>query len=139
MSNAIADARTQLYVALMAMTDMPWRISRTSPEQPTAPQVFIDSPSLLAGTSGVLTVNFPIVMVYDGAVRAQIDGLDDALARVWTAANTVGTPTNSRPIDLDVGGPSLRGQVLDVQMFLTVVTLCSPSLMTASSANGDPQ
>ena len=133
MPNAISDARTELFDAIKTGVEAPWRIQRTSPEQIAAPMIYIDSPELRAAASGIVTINFPVVIIFDGSVRSQIDGLDQMLAVLWTTATYVGTPTNSRPVNLDVGGPSLRAQVLDVEMFISAVTLCPPTLITAGS------
>ena len=134
MTTAIAEARTALHEALQGVTPSTWRIHRTAPAQITAPVVFIDSPTIASTTPGLVTVSFPVVMVVDGTVRAQLEQLDDLLAAVWTAASKAGSPTSSNPVALDVGGPSLRAQVLTVEITVAAVTMCPPSLVTAGSA-----
>ena len=94
MPNAISDARTQLFDAVKSGVEAPWRIYRTVPEQIVAPQIFIDSPQLV-DNSGLISITFPVVLVFDGSVTAQVDGLDQMLAVLWTTASRVGAPTTS--------------------------------------------
>jgi hypothetical protein len=131
---AVAQARTDLHDALKTVTPSTWRVHRTAPPQVTAPVVFIDSPSIVTQGSGIVGVVFPVVMVVDGTVRAQLEQLDDLLSAVWSAASRVGMPTGSNPTALDVGGPSLRAQVLSIEITMAAITLCAPSLVTAGSA-----
>jgi hypothetical protein len=130
---AVAQARTDLYEALRTVTPSTWRIHRTSPPQIVAPCVFPDSPSITTQSNGLIAVSFPVVMITDGTVTAQLEQLDDLLSAVWTAASKIGVPTNSSPASLDVGGPSLRAQVLSVEIAMTASTMCSPSLVTSGS------
>ena len=132
MTTAVAQARTDLHEALHDVTPSTWRIHRTAPTQPAAPVVFIDSPTISTQSSGLVAVSFPVVMVVDGTIRAQLEQLDDLLAAVWTAAAKVGRPTSTSPAALDVGGPSLRAQVLTVEIVIAAVTLCPPSLTTSA-------
>jgi hypothetical protein len=134
----VADERTKLYDALVASSPTPWRVHRTSPAQLVAPCVYLDAVELSIDTSigaGIVLCTFPVVLVWDGAVRPQVEGLDDLLGRVWTAAvRAGGDPQTSRPIALDVGGPSLRAHALRVEMFVQAITMCAPSLVTAEGA-----
>jgi hypothetical protein len=131
---AVAQARTDLYEALKTVTPSAWRIHRCAPPLITAPVVFIDSPSIATQQPGIVSVAFPVVMVVDGNVRAQLEQLDELLSAVWSAASRVGVPTSSTPTALDIGGPSLRAQVLNVEISMAAVTLCASSLVTAGSA-----
>lgn len=129
MSSEVSDARTRLYEALTANGALPgWRVWRTTPAQVAAPTVFIDSVELgLDSIEGATFIGaiFPVVIVADGAVRAQVEALDDTLAYVWDSCRAAGgEPTDSRPINLDVGGPTLRAHVLRVGMLITARTLC---------------
>ena len=133
MTTAIADARTELHDALLDVTPATWRVHRTAPAQITAPCVFLDSPAILTNTPGLVTLTFPVVMVVDGAIYAQLEQLDDLLSAVWTAASKVGMPTTSNPVALDVGGPTLRAQVLNVELVVAAVTMCPPTLVTSRS------
>ena len=138
--SAIADARTTLYDALVAgLEALPaWRVHRVSPTQLVAPCVYLDAVEIGIDTSigaGLVVCTFPVVMVHDGTMRPQIEGLDDLLAAVWTAAARAGgDPQASRPLSLDVGGPSLRAHVLRVEMFVTAIAMCAPSLVTAGGS-----
>ena len=133
-TTAISVARTALYDALRADTALTsWRVHRTTPRQIAAPTIYIDSVEM--GTDDVngavfVECMFPVVIVHDGAVRAQVDALDDMLAHVWTAALSVGTPADSRPVNLDVGGPTLRSHLLRVGVPVLAYTLCPPTLVT---------
>jgi len=135
----VSAARTRLYDALAVGTLLPtWRVHRVSPTQVTAPSIFIDSVELgldaVEGASFVAAV-FPVVVVADGSVKAQIEALDDVLAYVWDASRAGGgEPTDSRPIALDVGGPTLRAHVVRVGMFLTARTLCADSTLVGVSS-----
>lgn len=135
----IADERTKLYDALVAGVAAPsWRVHRTSPSQLVAPCVYLDAVELSIDTSigaGLVLCTFPVVLVWDGAQGPQIDGLDTLLGEVWTAAvHAGGDPQTSRPLALDVGGPSLRAHVLRVEMFVQALTMCAPSLVTSEGA-----
>lgn len=134
--SSVADARTKLYDALVAEL-APGRVHRTAPSQLVAPCVFLDAVELGVDTSigaGLVVCTFPVVCVWDGTVRPQVEALDDLLAAVWTAAvEAGGDPQTSRPLALDVGGPSLRAHVLRVEMLVTAITLCAPSLVTANA------
>jgi hypothetical protein len=138
--SAVADARTKLYDALVAGSGLAgWRVHRVSPSQLVAPCVYLDAVELGIDTSigaGLIVCTFPVVVVHDGQVRPQVEALDDTLAAVWTAAvEAGGDPSASRPLSLDVGGPSLRAHVLRVGMLVTAIALCAPSLVTAGGSD----
>ena len=135
----VSRARTSLFDALRADAVLsPWRVYRVTPRQIAAPTIFLDSAELGRDTVdgvGFVSVMFPVVLVHDGAVRAQVEALDDMLAHVWTAALTVGDPSDSRPVAMDVGGPTLRAHVVRVGVTVQAYTMCAPSLV---SAGGSP-
>lgn len=135
----LSRARTRLYDALVLGAGAPsWRVHRTSPATIAAPSIWLDSVELTldVGTNGALIVaTFPVILVVDGAQRRQIEELDDVVARVWTAALSVGEPTSSRPQTLDVGGPSLRAQAIAVDVLIEARTLCPIDLV---STGGSP-
>ena len=133
-TTAVSVARTALYEALRADPALvSWRVWRTTPRQIAAPTIYIDSVELdednVNGARFVICT-FPIVLVHDGAVRAQVEALDDMLAHVWTAALQVGDPTRSRPDNLDVGGPTLRSHLVSVGVPVQAYTMCPPTLVT---------
>ena len=134
-ATAVSDARTRLYDALRAAPPLAaWRVHRTTPRQIAAPTIYLESAELgLDAVNGVgfVAVEFPVVLVHDGAVRAQVEALDDMLAYVWTAALNVGDPSSSRPVNLDVGGPTLRAHVMRVGVLVQAYTMCPPSLVSA--------
>lgn len=133
MSGLVSQFRDEVYAALQgAVGDFPWRVHRTADTQPAAPVIFIDSPSLQTGASGIVNVALPVVIVVDGSIAAQVDALDDFLARVWGPLARVGNVSDSRPAVLDVGGPSLRAQIVNVSVDVTAGSLCPPELLAVS-------
>lgn len=137
----VGDARTKLYDAVIARAPVAaWRIHRVTPSQVVAPCAYLDSaelgPDTIEGAAIVVTT-FPIVVVHDGAVRAQVEALDDMLATVYAAAlDAGGDPAQSRPVNLDVGGPTLRAHVLRVGFLVHAQTFCAPSLVAAVNGGG---
>jgi hypothetical protein len=133
----ISAARTRLYDALVAGGGLNgWRVHHTTPPSIVAPTIYLDSVELgyeSLESGQFINATFPVVVVADGADHRQIEQLDDLIAYVWDAASTVGDPTESRPISLDVGGPTLRAQQMRVGMFITARTLCPPSLATVGA------
>ncbi len=134
-ASEISRKRTELYEAVQtAVAATPWRVHRTAPATIAAPSIWIDSVELAvdqATSASFVEATFPIYIVVDGAVRRQIEELDDLVATVWTAAATVGDPETSRPQALDVGGPSLRAQVMNVSVLILAVSLCPVDLVNA--------
>ena len=132
---AIADARAKLYAAAQAaVPSMPWRVFDTSPAQVTAPAVWIDSVELgldVVETAGIIAATFPIYVVVDGTVKAQVAALDELVATLWTEVSCAGgDPISCRSISLDVGGINLRAQVMRVDVLLAAQTFCAPLLTT---------
>jgi len=135
-ATAVSEARTKLYDALRADSSLaPWRVHRVTPRQIAAPTIYLDSAELgLDAVNGVgfVSVMFPVVLVHDGSVRAQVEALDDMLAHVWTAALNAGAdPVDSRPVNLDAGGPTLRSHMVRVGTLVQAYTMCPPSLISA--------
>jgi hypothetical protein len=135
MSNVLEDQRGFLVDALrVKRSDAPWRVHRFVPDKLTAPCVFIGAPRLdlvTIGSPGVrfTQVTFPVCLVVDGASRSQAAQLDAQLAAVWDAAFEVGTPIDATPQPIDVGGGKyLSGTVVQVEVPLRAITLCSPTL-----------
>lgn len=150
MTSRLAAARATLHGALAGVLEEPFqieedrlvgfsngRVSAHPPAQAVPPCVWIEQPTGSTDTVGaaagrVDVATFPIAVVYDGADRAQVAGLDELVARVWDAARTVGEPTGFRPQPLDVGGPNLRATVVEVDMHIGARTLCGSSPMTTT-------
>lgn len=138
----LSDARATLYGELVHVVDEPvngltlstGRVHQWPAPQPNAPCVWIEQPAGVLtdigrqGTVWVNTVTFPVAVVFDGADRAQVGGLDELVARVWDRAWAAGArPVRFRPGPIDVGGPSLRATYVDVEMTVTSVTFCYPT------------
>jgi hypothetical protein len=131
MSSAVSHARDDVFRALTgALAGHPWRVRRTSGVMPAAPSIFIDSPTVVVTQPSIVSVSFPVVIVVDGAVDAQVEALDDLVARVWSALDRVGTVVDSRPAVVDVGGPSLRAQIVNVELAVAATTLCPADLVS---------
>lgn len=131
MTSKIGEARTALYEALQAALAAPWRAHRTPPANPAAPCVWIGPYSQnLSGP--VLTISFPVVAVYNGADRAQVEQLDDLGATVSDAIwRAKGRPIRSFASTIDVAGPTLRAIEYQADFNVQGVTLCLPALQEA--------
>jgi hypothetical protein len=88
--NRLGDARQLLYEAIADC--LPGRVNPyplPGPSRGLAPYVWIDDASVATQPSGrngrVIVATFPVWIVYDGAVHAQVAGLDDLVAAVWDA------------------------------------------------------
>lgn len=139
----LSAARATLYAQLVHVFDAPVNGAQFSPErvhqwpaaQPVAPCLWIEQPAGTLDEVGqrgsvlVNTVVFPVTIVYDGADRAQVAGLDEIVGRTWDLAwRAGGRPISFRPGPIDVGGPNLRGTVVQVEMTIASVTFCEPAL-----------
>lgn len=98
-----------------------------------APYIWIDQPDVNIGFIGTATkvtvATFPVWIVYDGAVRAQVAGLDDLVSQVWDAVQQVrqATPQSATPSTVDGGPPSVRAVVVSVDVTVSAMTLCQPT------------
>lgn len=132
----ISDARTKVAEAIQARW-MPERVHAVTPNRVDAPCIFIGGVSLdriSVGTPGtpLVVATFPVYAVADGRPDEQTRKLDELLAYIWDAAFDCGAlPDDAAPAAIDVGGPSLRGAVVRVELTLTAATLCSPTLEAA--------
>lgn len=132
--NRLASARTELFDVLT--TVLPGRVAPVpSAGKPyVAPYVWIDQPRLQRATIGtatrVVVATFPIWVAYDGAVKAQVVGLDDLVSSVWDACMNVpaATPLDAEPTTVDIGGGTLRATVVSVDVVLGALTLCLPAM-----------
>lgn len=150
MSDLLTAALEALHTALSHVFDAPLvpgtatftgaRVHAYPPPTVAAPCVWIEQSRGAETTIGATTVTrvdaatFPVVIVYDGADRAQIQGSTQLLARVWDAARTVGHPVAWAPEPVDVGGPTLRSTIVDVDMRLGASTLCGPPQLSQEVA-----
>jgi hypothetical protein len=135
-ATAVSKAWTNLYDALRADTFLnAWRVHRVPPRQIAPPTIYIDNVEMneddVNGGGTFVVCTFSVVLVHDGAVRAQVEALADMLAHVWDAASTVGRPTSSRPANLDVGGLTLRSHLVRVEVPVMAHTMCPSTLVTA--------
>lgn len=138
--SVLSDARAELHTELLTVVIDPvnglelgvGRVHQWPAQQPNAPCLWIEQPEGVMTQVGdqarhwATIVTFPVIVVHDGADRAQVAGLDELVARVWDAANRVpnAEPMRFRPQPINVGGPSLRGTRIDVEMTLRHTTFC---------------
>jgi hypothetical protein len=130
----LADARTVLVDALAPV--LPGRVDAypPAPGRVVAPKVWVGEPETIPATIGerttVTLARFPVVVVYDGAVHAQVAGLDDLVAAVVDAVNAAAgfDSDGSRPgpptgVTLD---QTFRAHTVTATATITARTLCPP-------------
>lgn len=128
--NRLTSARTELYEAIA-----PVLAGRVAPTPPTGkpyppPYIWLDRSDGAITTVGTRTqvsvATFPVWISYDGAVKAQVAGLDDLVAQVWDAVLHVPAARPDRWFNsvADVGGVAVSGVVVSVEVTLGALTLC---------------
>jgi hypothetical protein len=130
----LTEARATLYEAIAPV--LPGRVAALPPTQAPYPPPYIwidqtDGGLQSAGGRTQLTVpTFPVWISYDGAVKAQVAGLEDLIAKVWDACLHVpaARPTGWSPQTVDVAGQSVRGTVISVDVTVGAFTLCRPEV-----------
>lgn len=149
--SVLSEARARLHHELLTVVADPvnglelsqGRVHQWPAPQPNAPCLWIEQPEgqlTQVGSTAphwATIVTFPVVIVHDGADRAQVAGLDELVARVWDAANRVpdAEPMRFRPTPVNVGGPTLRGTRVEVEMTLRHTTFCpAPTVPPAAAA-----
>ena len=134
----VADGRQLLAEAIAALW-RPDRVHAVTPNRVDPPCIFIAGASLDRITSGspgaqFTVATFPVWCVADGRPDEQTRALDELLAVVWDAAYAChGLPNDATPSAVDVGGVSVRGAVVRVELSLTAATLCNPTLQEVSN------
>jgi hypothetical protein len=130
------DARTSLLTALA-----PVLAGRVDPYPPAAgrvaaPRIWIDvadtDPATIGQATSVTLARFPVVIVYDGAVHAQVAGIDDLLSEVIdaieSAAGFEADGSRSGPVPGSVTfDTTLRAVVVTATTTITARTLCPPA------------
>lgn len=130
--NRLAVSRAALYDALAPI--LPGRVASMPPANVAypCPYIWIDQPDVaigFTGTASKMTVaTFPVWIGYDGAVRAQVAGLDELVSQVWDAVQQVrqATPQSATAQTVDVGNATVRGVVVSVDVTVAAMTLCPP-------------
>ena len=132
----LADARADLLAALTPV--LPGRVDPYPPVpgRVAAPKVWIGVPDTYPTTWGttstvVQLARFPVVVVYDGAVHAQVAGLDDLVSAVLDAVGAAaGFESDGSRADLPVAGApsdsSMRAVVVTATVTITARTFCPP-------------
>jgi hypothetical protein len=136
--SALDDVRSELHASIANLATAHAlganRVHIVTPDRVDAPCLFIGGTSVdreNVGNPGVTLIiaTLPVFCVADGRPSAQTLTLDNMIALVWDAALAIGsTPVDARPTSLDVGGPHLRGAVVQVESTMRAVTLCAPIL-----------
>ena len=131
MPSKIAEARTSLYDALQGAALAPWRVHRVPPSNPPAPCVWV-GPYVQNLNGPAIIISFPVVAVYDGVDRRQVEALDDLGAAISDAIwRAKGRPVRSFASTIQLGGPSLRAIEYQADFTVQGVTLCMPALQEA--------
>ena len=137
MTSRITEARKRLHSAIGARWNLE-RVHDVTPNAVNAPCIFLGGVSLdriAVGTPGtpMVIATFPVYVVADGRPDEQTRKIDELLAYVWDAAFDCGAlPNDAVPAPIDVGGPSLRGALVRVELTITAATLCPPSMEAAN-------
>lgn len=136
MPSRLATARADLHAALASV--LPGRVDAypPAPGRLAAPKVWVgdvDTVPATIGTATAVTVaRFPVVVVYDGAVHAQVAGLDDLLSAVIDAIDAApGFDADGSRAGLVPGAPldsQLRASVVTATATITARTLCPPTV-----------
>ena len=136
----LADARTVLHAALAPV--LAGRVDAYPPAsgRVAAPRMWIGDvetvPATIGTSSAVTLARYPVVIVYDGAVHAQVAGLDDLLSAVIDAVGAAPgfESDGSRP-----GAPfgiqleqAVRAHVITATTTITARTLCPPTAVAVT-------
>lgn len=129
---AIAD----VFVAPVGGFTFSGRVDRTPPSKIAAPRAFIgdSTGTRVSGNAGATyVVGFPVWVLYDGNVRAQVDGIDEIVARIHDAAATAGfdvvghTPASLPPELAAIAPAHVRTSVVSIETSARGLTLCTPN------------
>lgn len=133
MPNRLGDARLALFGVLEPV--LPGRVASAPPTSGPypAPYIWIEQPDVSIGFTGTATkltvASFPVWIGYDGAVRAQVAGLDDLVSQVWDAVQQVrqAMPQSATSSTIDGGPVTVRAVVVSVDVTIAAMTLCVPT------------
>jgi hypothetical protein len=131
----LADARTVLVAALGPV--LPGRVDPYPPTggRVAAPRIWIGDvdtdPATIGAATAVTLARFPVVIVYDGAVHAQVAGLDDLLSAVLDAVGAAtgfeADGSRTRPVAGLPVDSTVRAIVVTATVTITARTLCLPT------------
>lgn len=127
------DALVDVFVAPVGGYTFSGRVDRTPPSKIAAPRVFIgDSAGSRTrnGNAATYRVGYAVWVVYDGAVRAQVDGVDEIVSRVHDAAvragfDVVGHQPATLPPEYTTA-PNVRATLVTVEVSARGLVLCTP-------------
>jgi hypothetical protein len=135
MPSRLATARAELVAALGPV--LPGRVDPYPPPagRVAAPKIWIGDPETIPATIGqstaVTLARFPVAVIYDGAVHAQVAGLDDLVSAVIDAVSAAPgfEPDGSRTGPI-LGLPldsTIRAHTVTATVTITARTLCPPA------------
>lgn len=129
------DAIADVFVEPVGGYTFAGRVDRTPPSKLSAPRVFIgDAVGDRRRNGQALTyvAGYPVWVVYDGATRAQVDGVDEIVSRVHDAAvragfDVAGHQPSPLPPEYTANAPaSLRASLVTVEVSARGLVLCPP-------------
>ncbi|HKV67684.1 MAG TPA: hypothetical protein VJN72_06310 [Gaiellales bacterium] len=136
--NRLDLARRALTAALEEV--LPGRVFAYPPTdgRAVAPSIWIEQPNVARVSMGTnsrgIQATLPVWIVYDGAVHAQIAGLDDLVSQVWDTVERLAhnTPDIATAQEYRRGdGTTWRATVIRVDVNVAAVTLCLPDVEPA--------
>ena len=136
MTSRLADARSVLLDALAPCCPAASTRTRPPPGRVAAPKVWIadhdGAPATIGSATTVTVARFAVWVVYDGAVHAQVAGLDDLISvrrRRGRGAPTASSTTAWRPATVPgvAADSTLRAAVVTATVTITARTLCRPT------------
>lgn len=126
-SSVSIDARTELAAALSTAL-APCPVFDSEPAELVTPCVFVgvdEGSAQSADGVDVYVVTFPVVAVADGTDRSQVLALSYLGDRITDLARTLGaTSPGRRGVELEAGGPRLRGCTVQVDFTVYRAVLC---------------
>lgn len=134
MTSKISAARAHLHGELAAaLAPMPWRAHLYPPANIGGPMVYIGTYAADAAEPRMV-VNFPVIVVTDGADRRQVEQLDDIGAAVSDAILRAGGIPRRTAAYFGAEIPaSLRASETTAEFTLSALTLCLPILEEVAS------
>ena len=129
----LATIRTTLADALEIV--LPGRVFKYPPttKRWTTPSVFIEQASITPGERS-WTATFPVWVVVDGAVDAQLAMMDDLVQNCWLAVR----PHTDDVLAIPQQAAGFRATVLDCAVFLDVDTICPSPPATVATVPPQP-
>ena len=127
----------QLFSQPIAGRQYAGRVTPWPPAQPVAPCAWLEVTSGTRGFDDALWLTLvEVVLCVDGegdSAHELLYALGDRCIAIVTAPSAQRAHdmivTGTRPVSLDVGGPSLRGLAVTIEVAMPAPTMCSPALL----------